>query len=88
MVFRGWLEDLIRKEVFAEFTSISACCHGGARKLMRQRLKRRKIYREREDIREFLRVMENMEGVDTAGYEFDVLPEELRRYALIIVSRT
>lgn len=85
MKFKGRLEDLVRKEVLAEFPCIRAPCHRQARVIACRLLKRRKIYKEREDVREFVRVMENMEGVDTAGYEFDVLPEEFRRYVLTII---
>jgi len=86
MRFNARLEDLVTRKVLVEFPLIRAPCYKKAMAIVLCRLKRMAICRQREDISEFVRVSENMEGVDTAGYEFDVLPEELRRYALVITQ--
>lgn len=84
MRFKGRLEDFVSKKVLAEICCIHAPCPRKAMKLARCRVKCSEVYEEREDIREYIRVLENMDGVDMAGYEFDVLPEELRRFGLFI----
>ncbi len=84
MRFTARVEDLVKKRVLVEFPCIFTTSLEGANSTARQHLKKTQIYQDDENVRDFVRVLENMEDVDTAGHEFDVLPEELRRYALVI----
>jgi len=86
MRFKARLEDLVNKKVLAEIPLICTSCYERAVLIARGRLEKMQVYKDNENVREFVRVLENMDGVDTAGYEFDVLPEELRLYALTITQ--
>jgi len=86
MRFKARLEDLVHKKVLAEIPLIRTSSYERAVLIARRRLKKMQVYKDNENVREFVRVVESMDGVDIAGYEFDVLPEELRRYALLITQ--
>ena len=47
-------------------------------------LKKRPLYQADDDLREFIRIYEIGDEFSSAGYEFDVLPEALRRFVLNI----
>jgi len=58
--------------------------YGQARERAHRCLKARPLYQADDDLREFVRIYEMGDKFTSAGYEFDVLPEALRRFVLNI----
>ncbi|MFY9457680.1 MAG: hypothetical protein WAP23_02000 [Candidatus Spechtbacterales bacterium] len=84
MRFRAALIDLKKKIILASFPVIRASSWEEATRLAFERLKKRRIYRTDSDVREFVRIFEIKEDFSCAGFEFDVLPEALRRFSMDI----
>ncbi len=80
MRFQAILRDLVNKKTLVWFPVIRAASHREAMHLALKRLKRRRIYKSDADIREFARISEIESEFNPAGFEFDVLPEALRRF--------
>lgn len=85
MRFRATLFDLKKRIIIASFPVIRASSHEEATRLAFERLKKRRIYKTDTDVREFVRISEMAEGFNSAGFEFDVLPEALRRFSMDIL---
>lgn len=88
MRFQAILQDLRTQKVFALFPVIVADSHGEAVRLALKRLKARRIYRDDADVQEFVRIAEMGQEFSPAGFEFDVLPEALRRLSLEVSCKT
>ena len=82
MRFQAILRDLVNKKALVWFPVIQAASHREAMHLALKRLKRRRIYKSDANIREFVRISEIESGFNPAGFEFDVLPEALRRFSM------
>jgi hypothetical protein len=82
MRFQAILRDLVNKKVLVYFPVIRAGSREEAVHLALKRLKRRRIYRTDTDVREFVRIHELGPDFSSAGFEFDVLPEALRRFSM------
>ena len=85
MRFQAILYDLVNKKVLVCFPVIRAASRKEAVHLALERLKRRRIYKNNADIREFVRIFEMEPEFNPAGFEFDVLPEALRRFSMDIL---
>lgn len=79
MRFKATLVDLQKKTIVASFPVIRASSREEATRLALERLKKRRIYKTDHDVREFVRINEMKDDFSVAGFEFDVLPEALRR---------
>jgi len=79
MRFQAVLRDLRTRKVLALFPAIRADSHEEAVRFAVKRLKRRRIFRDDADVQEFVRIFEL-----GSEFEFDVLPEALRRFSMEI----
>lgn len=85
MRFRAALVDLRKKTVIVCFPVIRATSQEEAKRFAFERVKMRRIYKTDEDVREFVRISQMGEEFSCAGFEFDVLPEALRRFSMDIL---
>lgn len=84
MRFRAILHDLVNKKDLVCFPVILAVSHTEAVHLALKRLKRRRIYKDSADVQEFVRIFEMGPEFSSAGFEFDVLPEAMRKFSMDI----